>query len=695
MHDLSQIADHVAFYRKKHAEQSVPWLLNRKLLLHKQLERPPRTLVVYSDLHGSYEKFLFWLKQGLGTIRLLVREMLGRWYSDDVNSIYAKLILLQSRARLGLVERAVEAGNPDAWEPGHLFERPVPPHFREALVQLEKKGLRRTRVLDDLLMMLREVTRHDEHRVFKAAPREFHENLMTLYVDAPQQEPIRRALLRAIAASDDIFVLVADLLARLIDLCFVDKHVNLGDTFDRGNDADRLVMLYRTYFDRGAFSPFLHYIWGNHDLLWLGASVGNPALVATALRISLRYSNFAFCRRYGFDLTALRELALRSYPSRPRGSYAKRVHDEQWGEDDLLKMTKTLLVLEAKLAASETRAAAAEEGRFRAELGALADHYEQLLGLIPAGVAPDAEAAFLADHPLYTDAFFPTVDASDRARLTPDEQAVMDGLVHQFRTLKGFQADLQWLAWKGEMYRVVDGTLYFHAAFPAAADGTLAEVGGLHGKALFDYLQREIKRVAEKHANGFELTPPERHLFFFLWCAPRSPLFCKSKMATLERAILAKEPAAAARLTTWKEDKDPFYRNIRDPAFIQRLLSEFHAATLCIGHTPIKDLGEGILSEELAAFIVDGGAAEAYGDRGTLLIKTPEHAYLTLNPSLDQLRSADDADVLYEPVVQKLDARAGIRLSETETGYFLQAELTAIDGLLADLLPGFMHRVET
>ena len=695
MHEPSPIADHVAFYEKKHEGKPVSWLLNRKLLIHKQLERSPRTLVVYSDLHGSYEKFLVWLKQGLGTIRLLVREMLGRWYSDDVNALYARLILLQSRARLEEVEHAVAEGQPDAWVPGQLFERPVPARFDEVLGQLERKGLRRTRVLDDLLLMLREVTRDDEHRVFKAAPREFHENLMTLYVDAPQLEPIRRALLRAIAASDDIYVLVADLLARLIDLCFVDKHVNLGDTFDRGNDADRLVMLYRTYFDRGAFSPFLHYIWGNHDLLWLGAALGNPVLVATALRVSLRYSNLAFCRRYGFDLTRLAALAQATYPGRPRGSYAKHAHDEQFGEDDLVKMTKTLLVLEAKLSASESRAAAGEPGRFQAEFASLAAHYERLLDLVPAGVGADDEPAFLAANTLYTDAFFPTVDPADRARLTPAEREVIDDLVRQFRTLPRFQADLQWLSWKGEMYRVVDGTLYFHAAFPATPEGGLAEVGGLQGKALFDFLQREIKRVGDKHRDGLPLTAAERHLFFFLWCGPSSPLFCKSKMATLERAILAKEPAAALPLTTWKETKNPFYGNIREPAFIQRLLTEFHAATLCIGHTPVKDLGEGILSEELAAFIVDGGASEAYGDRGTVLIRTPEHAYLTLNPSLDDLRTADDADLLYEPVVQKLDARRGLRLSETETGYFLQAELTAVDRLLARSLPAFRRRVIT
>jgi len=688
----AQVADHVAFYVEKHRDRNVPWLINRKLLISKQFERPPRTVVVYSDLHGSYEKFVVWLKQGLGYIRLIVREILGRWYSDDVNRLYARLILLENRSRIGLVDHVVRDPSAAEYQPKLVFSKPIPALFKPTLDALEAKGIRRTRVIEDLLMVLREVTLYDEHRAFKVAPEVARENLMTLYLESPQQGEVRRALVRSIVGSDDIYLLMTDMLARLIDLCIVDKHVNLGDTLDRGDAPDHLLKLYRTYFDRGAFSPFLHYIWGNHDILWLGASLGNAALVATALRVSLRYSNFAFCRRYGFDLSRLRAHALATYPDRPTGSYAKRAQDPEWSEDEILKMTKALLVIESKLAASESRAAALEDSAFQAEYAGLADHYEALLGVLPTGVASDAQASFLAAHPLYTDCFFPTVDPAEPSRLTPDEQAVMDDLVDQFVTLPRFQEDMQYLFWKGESYRVVDDTLYFHAAIPATPEGGFQEVGGLKGKALFDHLQREIKRIGDKHRALQPLTPAERHLLFFLWCGPTSPLFCKSKMATLERAVLAKEPAAERPLTTWKEDKNPFYRNIRSDDFINRALAEFHARTLCMGHTPVKDLEEGILSENLTAFIVDGGASDAYGDRGTVLIRTPEASYLTLNPSMGDLRAADDATELYDPVIEKLQSRHGSRLAETETGYFMKAELEAIHRLLERHLPAYMRR---
>ena len=692
MKEHRHAANHVEHYLNKHRGQPVHELINRRLLLCKQLERSGRNVVVYSDLHGSYEKYIFWLKAGLGYIRIIMGEILGSLYDDGIANLYARLILLENRSRIEMLEEAVRDKATESYAPKLSFARPIPALFPETLRELEARGIRRVRVIEDLVHVLREITRHDEHRVIKIAPEFFRENMMSLYLDAPRTEHVRQALIQGIVENDHVYLLMADLLARVIDLCIVDKHVNLGDTMDRGEDADYLLRMYRTYFDKGAYSPWLHYIWGNHDILWLGASIGNPVLVATALRVSLRYSNFGFCRRYGFDLSALREYALRLYGDRPTGAYAKRIADEEWGEDDILKMIKVLQVIEAKLAASETRAAASEDSRLKREFGLLADHYEALLKLIPTGVAEDEQAAFLKENPLYSDCFFPTVMDADRARLTDEEQQIVYDLVEQFMTLPEFRKDMQYLMWKGEMYRVVDDTLYYHAAMSATEDGGLVEVGGLSGRALFDFLQPELKRIGDKARLGRGLSAAERHLFFYLWCGPDSPLFCKNKMATLERAILNKPEAAKDPLTTWSEGKNPFYTNIRDEAFINMLLAEFHAQNLCMGHTPIKDLEDGILSDDLKAFIVDGGASGAYGDRGAVMIKTPENTYLTLNPSLDDLRQAADEATLYEPTIQRLEERSSARMRDTETGYFLQAELKAIDQLLARHLPPYMAR---
>ena len=55
-------------------------------------------------------------------------------------------------------------------------------------------------------------------------------------------------------------------------------------------------------------------------------------------------------------------------------------------------------------------------------------------------------------------------------------------------------------------------------------------------------------------------------------------------------------------------------------------------------------MGQAILSHKHGAFIVDGGASEAYGDRGAVLINTPDYNYMTMHPSLDSLIEAEKED---------------------------------------------------
>ena len=181
-------------------------------------------------------------------------------------------------------------------------------------------------------------------------------------------------------------------------------------------------------------------------------------------------------------------------------------------------------------------------------------------------------------------------------------------------------------------------------------------------------------------------------LLWHLWCGRQSPFFCKGKMATLERAIFNKDVAKDDPLTTHYEASNPFYKNIRSDGFLNHLLSEFHAEKLCMGHTPIKTVKQAILSESIRAFIVDGGASAAYGDRGAVLINTPEYSYLTFHPSLDELKRAEVEKKLPDIQAKRLEERGRRRLRHMEKGYFLNKELEAIDEILADQLPKFKDR---
>ena len=669
----------------KYDAKSAVELINRKLLIHKQLEKPPRTYAVYSDLHGSYEKYLSWLKAGLGYYKICVNEVLGESYSESITECYERLLYFINRTRYEAMERFVHSDKETYDQKEHFFE-PVPKEFVEVLHRLEELGLTKRRVLLDCLALLKQITRGDERRIIKIVPVEYLENILKLFHQ--DDEECFEGLLNGIVDSKIIFQFMCSLVVRLIVLNIFDKHINLGDTFDRGEGADRLIKLYRAHFgDLDSDSP-LHYILGNHDILWLGAGVGNPILCVEALRIAMRYNNVAFLDRYGFDLSKLERLAAKTYKTTPKGGYIK---DKGFTEKEAYRaatMTKTLLVLQMKLTLSMLREVVKTEGDvdYHDEL----ERHEALLSLLPLDVKEDAasQEAFIKDNPLFLDAFFPTFSKEDRALLTMQEKEVVDDLVHQFLHLEGLQKDLQWLLEKGETYRVVDNTLYFHAALPSDEGLDLTRVNGRKGKKLLDHIQGTLRRIAHLHAEGGTLNLREKMLFWHLWGGKNSPFFCKSKMATLERTIFRKEEATDP-LTTHRELPNPFYKNIRNDAFLSSVLNDFHAQKLCMGHTPVKSVRQAVLSENIRAFLVDGGASEAYGDRGVVLINTPEYAYLTFHPSLEELQKAEKENRLPKIEVKCLEEKSRHKLRHMEKGYFLERELEAIDELLALRLDQF------
>ena len=455
------------------------------------------------------------------------------------------------------------------------------------------------------------------------------------------------------------------------------------------------MSLYQTYFNNDDSPIPLHYIWGNHDILWMGAGIGNPVLCMTALRISMRYNNVDFLTRYGFDLSKLRDFARKSYKEVPIGKYVKAKKFTNWSKEDAIKMTKVLLVLESKLALNWLKEALEEIGDEtigRIDYRRDYERHLDLMRLLPVGeVGDDAKEwkAFCEKRPLYLDPYFPSVDKDSPGKLTPEEEELVADLVTQFTTLPKLQKDINWLFEHGEAYRVVDHTLYFHAAIPATKDMDLAETKGLKGKALFDFVQRDLKRIGQFHREGKEVTLREKMLLWYLWCGRDSAFFCKDKMATLERAVFDKELASRGTLTTWKEAPNPFYKNIRNDDFLNRVLQEFHADKICMGHTPVKNMGQAILSHKHGAFIVDGGASEAYGDRGAVLINTPDYNYMTMHPSLDSLIEAEKEDRLPNLVTTPLEEKNHLKLRHMDKGYFLRKELEAIEELIEDNVDHF------
>src|SRR4029078_9821979 len=93
------------------------------------------------------------------------------------------------------------------------------------------------------------------------------------------------------------------LVSRLIRNLAVSELIIAGDCWDRGPRGDRVV-------DYLCKQPNVSFIWGNHDVSWLGACLGNDALLCTVLRFSMRYRRIAQVDEgYSIPLTPLEYLA--------------------------------------------------------------------------------------------------------------------------------------------------------------------------------------------------------------------------------------------------------------------------------------------------------------------------------------------------------------------------------------------------
>ena len=101
-------------------------------------------------------------------------------------------------------------------------------------------------------------------------------------------------------SAEDLLIQISYLIHGLT----IDTMHVVGDIFDRGPGADKIIEVLSTVHDYDIQ-------WGNHDIEWMGAAAGNLALIATVLRVSTRYANIETLEEgYGINLLPLANFAM-------------------------------------------------------------------------------------------------------------------------------------------------------------------------------------------------------------------------------------------------------------------------------------------------------------------------------------------------------------------------------------------------
>ncbi len=594
--------------------------LARISALEAELALPAPTVHVVSDVHGEHEKLRQVINNASGSLRPFVAQLFaGQMSSRELDEL------------LALVYYPYET-----WA--------AKPHeARDALAFVEH-GAEIIRAL---------ARRYTIERVEQIVPDPFdpvfREILFAPALGRPNDWTAR--LIAPMLHAGRALALVR-MVARVIRNLAVGELVVAGDLGDRGPRIDKVI-------ERLEQQPDVAIAFGNHDCDWIAACLGQPAAVATVVRLSLRYGRTAQLEEgYGISLAPLRELA-KIYGDDPALQFmAKGSSDTQTA-----RMQKAIAIVQLKLEGALLQRHPEWQLESRALLHRIANGSVTIDG---------------ASYPLL-DANLPTRDPSSPYALAPAEQRCIDALVREFTGSSVLWRQIQFVARAGHMMLRRDRCAIFHGCVPVDAAGNFLPlvVDGepRAGKALFDALDRVIQRAVRTRE------PNDLDLVFYLWTGPLSPCFGKDKMATFETYFVADK-------TMHAEHKNPYFSLIHDAAFCGRVLREFgvdpERGYIINGHVPVKlEQGEAPIKRSHRAITIDGAFAAAYGDKGFSLVLAPDRLYLAQHHHFDGadavVKKGDDL----VPSVSDVEVYDRPRtVGDTERGDELRAEIAALEQLV-------------
>ncbi|MGD0526659.1 MAG: fructose-bisphosphatase class III [Polyangiaceae bacterium] len=602
-------------------------------------ELPRGTIHVVSDVHGEYRKLEHILRNGSGSLRPLVESLFAERLDPSARALLLNLVYYPretwAKVSAGLVGDEARAA------------------FARETLRRELELLR--------ILAARYDLRHVE-RTFPAPYRELFTELLAAPLLA-RDEAYTTALLEPFIRDDQGAALLRATAHTLRAFASYELVV-AGDLGDRGPRIDRVVDALRR-------QPNVRIVWGNHDAEWMGACLGQEALVATVVRISLRYGRIAQLEEgYGIPVEPLEQLARSAYGDDP----AERFHAK--GEDLrdpmlLARMQKAIAILQFKLEGQTTR----RNPHFDLE------HRNLLHRIDPAAGTVTIDGNV---HPLL-DRALPTLDFADPYRLSDGEAKCIERLRRSFLDSPSLWRDMCFVEERGAMLAVRDENVIFHGCVPvdAAGEPLALEVAGesVRGRALFSALDVAVRRAFRERRTA------DLDLLYYLWAGPRSPLFGKDRMATFETYFVADKAAQ-------KETKNPYFELIHDPAFCRRVASELGGTgevLIVNGHVPVKlESGESPLKRSGMAVTIDGAFSEAYGDHGFTLVIGADRTYLAKHHHFESVETAIDQGADIVPEIQDLRVHPRpLRVADTARG----AEIAEEIGALEDLVRAYREHV--
>lgn len=612
---------------------------------------PKATEHFVSDLHGADQAFMHVVKNASGVIRRKVDDIYGDTLPEE-----------EKRALCAMIY-----------------------YPEERLEYCHKTHANTYEIYKTRLMQVTEVARavtvkYTRSKVRTLLPKEFAYIIEELLHES-KAEPDRQMYYNAIIESiietgkaEDLLKAICHLIHHLV----IDSLHIVGDIFDRGPGAAHIMDYLCNYHD-------FNIQWGNHDIEWMGAAAGNWALIATVIRVSIRYANIETLEEdYSINLLPLATFALNTYGA----DSCERFQINDFEDNSRMKRSASLIAKMHK---------AISIIQFKLEGQTILRHPEyQMQDRLLLDKINFEKGTILIngkEYPL-SDKYLPTINPDQPYELSQEETELMSSLARSFHHSERLQKHLKCLYQRGSLFLVKNNCLLYHAAIPMNADGTFTEVDvcgqKVRGKALLERVERIIRDAY--YGDTTPETPKQKHEFspaldymWYLWCGPLSPLYNKDKMTTFERYFTPFEELE-------KEQKGAYYTLANNRETCEFILREFglnpEVSKIINGHIPVHTLrGESPMRADGLRLVIDGGFSKPYqaktGIAGyTLIYNSHRMELVAHSPFQGREESArTGADIQNTTLLLDFSDRR-LHVKDTNRGKALAAQVEDLQKLL-------------
>lgn len=618
-------------------------IINLKAILH----LPKGTEHFLADIHGEAEAFQHVLKNASGTIRTKVDEIFGQTLRDSQKKELCTLIYYPYE-KLRLIKQ-IET-NMSEWY----------------VVTLNKL----VRVLDTV------ASKYTRSKVRKSLPAKYEYIIQELLhestVNRHKSEYISVIINSIIStgSADEFIAAICQAIQRLV----IDHLHIVGDVFDRGDGAHLIMDTLCDYHN-------FDFQWGNHDILWMGAAVGNKASMANLLRIAMRYGNLTTLEDgYAINLLPLARFSMEVYDKDPCREFQPKLLSGDKTYDDksielLSQMQKAITVIQFKLEYEIINRRPEFEMEDRNLLHRI--NFDKGTITLPNG----------GEYPM-KDMNFPTIDPNDPYKLTDDESDLVEKLMHSFMQSEKLKKHLNCLYSKGSMYLTINQNLLYHASIPLDEKGQFKKINiqgkDYSGKLFMDKVDRLV-RTAYFEKNDQEQRAYALDYMWYLWCGKNSPLFDKSSMTTFERYFIEDK-------ATHAEEKGNYFKFQNQRETCEMILKEFglegRDTHIINGHVPVKAAkGEKPMRADGKLIVIDGGFSRAYhsstGIAGYTLIFNSQGIQLVQHEPFESAKSVIEkgSDIQSVSVVREFISHRML-VKDTDNGKILADQVKDLKKLL-------------